>query len=94
MMTPSLRRGGSRQDDNRAVFVFPGQGSQFVGMGRELYEQSPAARAVFDQADEVLGTSISKLCFEGPEEDLDLAYFRRRKALIRRVSPSTKKHNV
>ena len=74
MITPSLRRGGSRQDDNRAVFVFPGQGSQFVGMGHELYEQSPAARAVFDQADEVLGTSISKLCFEGPEEDLERTY--------------------
>jgi [acyl-carrier-protein] S-malonyltransferase len=52
-------------------FVFPGQGSQFVGMGRDLYASSPAARAVFDEADKVLGYSLSKLCFEGPEEKLN-----------------------
>lgn len=74
MMTPSLRLSGLRRDDDRAVFVFPGQGSQFVGMGRELYEDSPAARAIFDQADEVLDTPIRKLCFEGPEEDLERTF--------------------
>ena len=52
-------------------FVFPGQGSQFVGMGRDLYASSPAARAIFDEADKVLGYSLSKLCFEGPEEKLN-----------------------
>lgn len=52
------------------IYLFPGQGSQHVGMGQALYEQEPAARAVFDQADEHLGFSISKLCFEGPEEEL------------------------
>ncbi len=55
---------------NKVAFVFPGQGSQSVGMGRDLYEQSPLAKQVFDEADEVLGYSLSKLCFEGPEEEL------------------------
>lgn len=54
------------------AFVFPGQGSQFAGMGRDLYDASPAARQVFDEIDEALGFPISKLCFEGPEEELKL----------------------
>ncbi|MDQ3657252.1 MAG: ACP S-malonyltransferase [Chloroflexota bacterium] len=53
------------------AFVFPGQGSQFAGMGRELYERSPAARATIDEADQVLGTSLSTLAFEGPVEALN-----------------------
>jgi [acyl-carrier-protein] S-malonyltransferase len=52
------------------AFLFPGQGSQKVGMGRALCDAFPAASAVFQEADEALGYSISKLCFEGPEEDL------------------------
>ena len=52
------------------AYIFPGQGSQAVGMGRELYQASPAAKAVFDEADETLGFSLSRLCFEGPEEEL------------------------
>jgi [acyl-carrier-protein] S-malonyltransferase len=55
----------------RIALVFPGQGSQYVGMGKELYEASPAARRIFDQADQVLGFELSKLCFEGPQEELD-----------------------
>lgn len=54
----------------KTAYIFPGQGSQAVEMGKDLYEASPAARAVFQQADEILGYSISELCFEGPEEDL------------------------
>lgn len=52
------------------AFVFPGQGAQSVGMGKDLYEQFPAARELFDRADEILGFKLSKLCFEGPEEEL------------------------
>src|SRR2546429_8592569 len=56
----------------KVAFVFPGQASQYPGMGRELAEKYPAARAVFDEADKVLGFSISKMCFEGTEEELKL----------------------
>lgn len=56
--------------DDHVAYVFPGQGSQFVGMGRDIYESSPAAQRVFQQADEVLGFPLSRMCFEGPTEDL------------------------
>lgn len=54
----------------KVAWVFPGQGSQAVGMGRDLYENFASAKAIFDQADEALGFPLSKLCFEGPEETL------------------------
>jgi [acyl-carrier-protein] S-malonyltransferase len=56
---------------DKVSFVFPGQGSQYVGMGREVYDQSPAARAVFEEADSVLGFPITDLCFNGPAEMLN-----------------------
>ena len=56
----------------KTAFLFPGQGSQKAGMGADLAESIPAARAIFEEADDALGFSISKLCFEGPEEDLRL----------------------
>jgi len=52
------------------AFVFPGQGAQFPGMGKDLYEQNPEARAMFDKADEILGFSITDLMFNGTDEDL------------------------
>ena len=54
------------------AFVFPGQGSQAVGMGRDLAEAFPAARHVFEEVDEALGQSLSRLMFEGPEDELTL----------------------
>ncbi len=52
------------------AWLFPGQGAQHVGMGKDLYEHVPVARAVFEAADAALGFSLSQLCFEGPEEEL------------------------
>jgi [acyl-carrier-protein] S-malonyltransferase len=56
----------------KVAFVFPGQASQYYGMGKELAEKYPSARAVFDEADKALGFLISKICFEGTEDELKL----------------------
>lgn len=80
--------------EGKVAYVFPGQGSQWVGMAKELYSSSPQAREVFQEADSVLGFPLSQLCFEGPEEVLrqtvnaqpailavSIAYFRDTKQL-------------
>lgn len=54
----------------KKAYVFPGQGSQFEGMGKDLYESSPIAKSYFDKADEILGYSITKVMFEGTAEEL------------------------
>ncbi|UJF35310.1 ACP S-malonyltransferase [Paenibacillus hexagrammi] len=58
----------------KIAFVFPGQGSQSVGMGQDLYQQHPAAKAYFDRADEALGFKLSDLIFQGPEQELKITY--------------------
>lgn len=61
---------GNRQ--SAIAYIFPGQGSQYPGMGKDLAENFPAARMVFDEVDDALGFKISQLCFEGPAETLQL----------------------
>ena len=56
---------------SKIAFLFPGQGAQTVGMGRQAAESLPAARRLYDQAAEILGYDLAKLCFEGPAEELD-----------------------
>jgi [acyl-carrier-protein] S-malonyltransferase len=58
----------------KIAFVFPGQGAQSVGMGRDAYEAHPGARRIFERADETLGFKLSDLIFQGPEEELKLTY--------------------
>ncbi|MCZ2110258.1 MAG: ACP S-malonyltransferase [Dehalococcoidia bacterium] len=67
-MTPFVSLEEPIQRDR--AFVFPGQGAQSVGMGKDLYDQYSSARELYDRADEILGFKLSKLCFEGPEEEL------------------------
>ena len=57
---------------SKLAFVFPGQGAQFVGMGKDFYDNFDVAKKLFDEADDALGYSIKKMCFEGSEEDLKL----------------------
>jgi len=60
---------------DKIAFIFPGQGSQFVGMGKDIYEGYPEARDVFDEASIALGLDLKNLCFQGPEENLTLTTY-------------------
>ncbi|NQT47030.1 MAG: ACP S-malonyltransferase [Candidatus Omnitrophica bacterium] len=57
-------------DSKKAAYIFPGQGAQYVGMGKGLYETFPEAKEVFEKASEIVGFDLKKLCFEGPKEEL------------------------
>jgi [acyl-carrier-protein] S-malonyltransferase len=69
---PSPSLGSSASSSTKVAFIFPGQGSQAVGMGKDLAEKYPIARQTFEEADEVLGYKLSQICFGGPEEQLRL----------------------
>ena len=55
---------------SKIAYIFPGQGSQYVGMGKDLYEKNTVARDLFDRADRILGVGLSRICFDGPEDEL------------------------
>ena len=55
----------------KLAYIFPGQGAQYIGMGKELFENIPRCREIFERASCALGFDIAKLCFEGPSEELN-----------------------
>jgi [acyl-carrier-protein] S-malonyltransferase len=88
------------QTNPQLALLFPGQGSQVVGMGRAFYDTAPAARAIFQEADDALGFALSKLIFEGPEEQLKLtehtqpAILTASVAIFRALEPELKSRNL
>src|SRR5579875_3392061 len=98
--TPQADSNANRTGSAKIALLFPGQGSQTVGMGRAFYDSVPAAKAVFDEADEALGFPLSKLIFEGPEEDLKLtentqpAILTMSIAALRVLEPELKSRNL
>lgn len=74
----------------KIAFVFPGQGSQYVGMGKEIYERFDVARAIFEEASDTLGYDLAGLCFDGPAEELNKTH--RTQPCI--LTVSTAVHNV
>src|SRR6201996_3993828 len=91
---------GNPQENPQLALLFPGQGSQVVGMGKAFYDTAPAARAIFQEADDALGFALSKLIFEGPEDQLKLtehtqpAILTTSIALLRVLEPELKSRNL
>ncbi len=87
-------------ENPQIALLFPGQGSQVVGMGRAFYDTAPAARAIFEEADDALGFALSKLIFEGPEDQLKLtehtqpAILTTSIAILRVLEPELKSRNL
>ena len=87
-------------ENPQIALLFPGQGSQVVGMGRAFYDTAPAARAIFEEADDALGFALSKLIFEGPEDQLKLtehtqpAILTTSIAILRALEPELKSRNL
>jgi [acyl-carrier-protein] S-malonyltransferase len=73
----------------KLAYVFPGQGAQYVGMGRDFIEKYPAAKELFERADEVLGFSLTELCLNGPEEELKLTYHTQPALLVTSIAAVT-----
>ena len=71
----------------KKAFVFPGQGAQFVGMGKDLYENSPEAKELFEKANEILGFRITDLMFNGTDEDLKPVSYTHLDVYKRQVAP-------
>ena len=70
----------------KTAYIFPGQGSQYVGMSRSFYDGFPAAKEAFDEADEVLGFDLKKVVFEGPKEELDRTEFTQPALLVASIA--------
>ena len=70
-MSPELKS-EIQNPKSKIAFVFPGQGSQCIGMGKGFYEGYAAAKQTFDEAGSVIGLDMARLCFEGPEAELNL----------------------
>src|SRR6202012_1047782 len=100
MTEPKANDTVSSDVNPQLALLFPGQGSQVVGMGRAFYDTVPAARAIFQEADDALGFALSRLIFEGPEDQLKLtehtqpAILTTSIAILRALSPELKSRNL
>src|SRR6185437_1762165 len=99
-VNPQVDSKNPQASGTQLALLFPGQGSQAVGMGRAFYDTVPAARAIFQEADDALGFALSRLIFEGPEDQLKLtehtqpAILTTSIAILRALEPELKSRNL